>query len=656
MKSSDSKINLIISQFIKASVRQKKQYNPHEVSKQILSWTKSNPQLTKNICRCLLKYPKAIPPERENVVVEQLLTNYLLKRKNGKEILENKQKTNHYQRTNNTPVTNEEISSNLSSESNGIERDGNDREIDRADRDASLLSIQSQNGIEILAQNRDLNETKAFSTSNVRENTRATEKKQLNIKWNRNLFFILFLLGLFGGGFWLRKKILANDVTLDNRVYAEQFCTDIEQKINNDRKSLGEKNLILNSPYFAQIRFSEAFIHGIDNFANCDFDRAATDFEKALGINKNNPEIVIYLNNARAATKPNLRIAVSVPIGTKREVAEEILRGVAQAQTEINQEGGIEGKLLSVEINNDDNDPETAKEIAVRLVQQPEILAVVGHNTSSASVAASTIYQQEGLVMISPTSATSDLTGAGDYIFRTVPNVKALASSLVDYAVSSARLTNIAFCYDSDGASSRSFVREFSGAIADKGGKLIDVGCDFSATNFDPDRVLENLTLETEALLLLPSVPTLSQAIAVAKVNQNQLPILGNHSLHTFETIEEGQANVEGAVLAVPWHSDSVPDSSFPQAARNMWGGNVNWRTAMAYDATLAIVQGLQKSATRQGLQAALSNRRFAVNGATGKFSFENSDRQSEVLLVEIQQPRDSPSDDYQFIPVETDN
>jgi branched-chain amino acid transport system substrate-binding protein len=59
--------------------------------------------------------------------------------------------------------------------------------------------------------------------------------------------------------------------------------------------------------------------------------------------------------------------------------AQEILRGVAQAQNEINQSGGIKSVPLKVVIANDDNDPRIAQQIANNLVKNQDILGVVGN-------------------------------------------------------------------------------------------------------------------------------------------------------------------------------------------------------------------------------------------------------------------------------------
>jgi hypothetical protein len=51
----------------------------------------------------------------------------------------------------------------------------------------------------------------------------------------------------------------------------------------------------------------------------------------------------------------------------------EILRGIAQAQEEINSQGKINGAYLKVGIANDDDKPEISKEIASHLVKNPEV-------------------------------------------------------------------------------------------------------------------------------------------------------------------------------------------------------------------------------------------------------------------------------------------
>jgi branched-chain amino acid transport system substrate-binding protein len=77
---------------------------------------------------------------------------------------------------------------------------------------------------------------------------------------------------------------------------------------------------------------------GIESFKQGDYDGAIKHFKASLSQEKNDPETLIYLNNAKIS-QDFFKIAVVVPISSNANIAQEILRGVAQAQDEINQQG-----------------------------------------------------------------------------------------------------------------------------------------------------------------------------------------------------------------------------------------------------------------------------------------------------------------------------
>ena len=387
-------------------------------------------------------------------------------------------------------------------------------------------------------------------------------------------------------------------------------------------------------------------------FAAGEYDKAVNKFTTSLQINRNDPEAWIYLNNAAVASKRDtIKIGVSIPIGGNLNVAREILRGVAQAQHEVNHSGGIQGKLIQIQIANDDNDPAISKQIAAEFVQDSNILAVIGHNSSDASIAAAPIYQQGGIVMISPTSVARSLARMGRYIFRTTPSTRAIADVLAAYVVTSARKTKIAICTDSQAEASRSFAEEFTLSVFEYGGRVTNTACDFSAPSFNPSNIPSQAISDgADALLLAPAVNKIDQAIDVAKANKGRLPLISSHTMYTFQTLQQGQVNTNGMVLPVTWHPTAFPQSPFIAKAKKFWGGAGSWRTAMSYDATMAVSNGLKSGTTRQDLQRALSNSGFLFDGATGVVRFlPSGDRQGSGILVRIQPGRISGTN-YDFV------
>ncbi len=390
---------------------------------------------------------------------------------------------------------------------------------------------------------------------------------------------------------------------------------------------------------------------GVQAFAKGDLATAATQFQASLQTNRNDPEALIYLNNAKVPQGNGIKIAVSVPIGSNLNVAREILRGVAQAQYEVNQSGGINGKLIQVAIANDDNDPAIAKQIAAEFVKDTSILAVVGHNSSEASFAAAPEYQNGKLVMISPTSDAKNLSGIGSYVFRTAPTIGFQADTLSRYAIKANRKT-IAICVDSQAPASQSLKDDFTSAIRSDGGKVAPTNCDLSAANFNPAAIISQAVSQgADGLLLLPSVDRLNQALDVAQANQRRLALLSSSTLYTIQTLQQGQAAVNGMVLAVAWHPRAIPGNSFAGNAVKLWGGDVNWRSATAYDAVEAIIAGLKQGTTRDGLQKALSSSGFSANGATGTVQFlPSGDRSGAAILIQVK-PGEISKTGFDFVP-----
>ncbi|MBP0017417.1 MAG: amino acid ABC transporter substrate-binding protein [Cyanobacteria bacterium SBLK] len=390
---------------------------------------------------------------------------------------------------------------------------------------------------------------------------------------------------------------------------------------------------------------------GIQALAAGNYAEATTSLEASLQAAQNDPETLIYLNNAKIGNAKAYMLAVSVPIGSNIAAAKEILRGVAQAQNEANQMDGINGIGLKIAIANDDNNPETAREIAGQLVDNPDILGVIGHFGSDTTLAAAPIYQERGLPAISPTSTSVRLSGVGDYIFRSVPSDRLTGSALVRYQLDRLQRQKTAIFYNSQSNYSQSLKEVVSTELLTLGGEVV-AEFDLSG-NFNANHALgEAKNKGAEVLAILANTETLDAGLQVVVANGRSLPVLAGDSAYTAKTLQIGGQNAVGTIVAVPWHILGNPDAEFPKTASRLWGGEVNWRTAMAYDATRAFIAALQENPTRQGVQQALSDGNFRARGASQEIRFlPSGDRSQTVRLVRIE-AGNRTSFGYEFVPL----
>ncbi len=412
-----------------------------------------------------------------------------------------------------------------------------------------------------------------------------------------------------------------------------------------DRISFGEKILVdqLTNPD------KQA---GVKALAAGDFATAATKFAASLQKYPNDPEALIYLNNARIGNSKSHSIAVSVPINTLTSNALEILRGVAQAQAEINKKVGGVGIGLKVAIAADNNNPEMTRQLGSVLGENPDILGIVGPFSSDAALVAGEAYRQEQLVAISPTSTSVKLSNFSPYFFRTAPNDTVAAQALANYAIDELQVEKAAIFFNSKSGYSQSLKEEFLAAISQRGGTIV-TAIDLSNPNFNASESLKIAKDNgAEVLMLAPNTPTLDKALEVVKANSQKLPILGGDAVLQEKTREIGGKDAVGMVVASPWNSVDDSQSDFLVRARSLWGEEVGWRAALAYDATQALIAAMENNSTRVGVHQALTASSFSANGASGTVNFlPSGDRLATVELVQlVSSPKDKYG--YNFVPL----
>lgn len=464
-----------------------------------------------------------------------------------------------------------------------------------------------------------------------------SQKKETKIL----VFALVITLGLVGAGVWWIANRLGINPTEISTTQTNEKNYSVQQQLSG-----GEK-LLITAEATAAKRAGAAAI------ASSNYQQAIGHLETALAANGNDPEARIYLHNARIGDGKSYAIAVSVPIGVDVNAAKELLRGVAQAQEEINQAGGIGGVPLKVIIANDDNSSELAPKVAMAFVEKPEILGAIGHFGSEVTLAAAPVYEKGKLVMISATSTSVRLSRAGSYIFRTVPSDRFAASALSRYMLRDLQQRKVAVFFNSESDYSKSLKDEFTTALFADGGEVI-AEFDFANSDYSANHsVQQALARGAEVLMLAPNGATLNQALDVVAINRQRLLMLAGDSAYKPKTLQVGSKNAVGMVLAVPWHILASENSQFKRLSLQLWGGGeVNWRTALAYDAAKALIAAIERDPTRTGVQAALSASDFAAMGASGQIRFMPSgDRNQAVQLVEIQ-PGNRTSFGYEFVPI----
>ena len=363
------------------------------------------------------------------------------------------------------------------------------------------------------------------------------------------------------------------------------------------------------------------------------WSEAIAQYEQAVKNNPNDPESQIYLNNAKARQQGTpLTIATVVPIATSPDSAKEILRGIAQYQSEFNQNQS--GRLLEIiVVDQNPSDRSIASPLAQTLIDNPEVLAVLGYGADLSSKLAMQTYESSQLAVLSPVNTKIDGTNlklisinqAEDKLVEDY--LKSVAQTLLGYAQKEKTSPKVVIFYNSSSDYSNNLKDALTDTLPQVNGSLIEA-IDIDNPGFDASQAINQASQnQANTLILALSKDRITEAISIAASNQNKMLLLGGDEMYNPEILVQGQDKINNLVLAVPWSSQ--PGDTFAQEALQLWKGRVSWRTKTAYDATKILTGVVSQNPNRSDIYQSLQQGITLQDGAINLSIF------GEVPLVE---------------------
>jgi branched-chain amino acid transport system substrate-binding protein len=131
--------------------------------------------------------------------------------------------------------------------------------------------------------------------------------------------------------------------------------------------------------------------------------------------------LALGLSVALAGTAAaQVKFGVGGPItGANATFGGQLKNGSQQAVDDINAAGGINGQKIELSFGDDVSDPKQAVSVANKFAADG-VKFVVGHFNSGASIPASTVYQENGILQITPASTNPQFTERKMWnVFRT---------------------------------------------------------------------------------------------------------------------------------------------------------------------------------------------------------------------------------------------
>jgi len=270
--------------------------------------------------------------------------------------------------------------------------------------------------------------------------------------------------------------------------------------------------------------------------------------------------------------------------------------GVVLAVEEQNAAGGVAGRPIVLITKDDQQDPESALKVDLELIQEGAV-AIIGHLTSQMSVEAVPLVNQRHIVMLSPTTSTSQLAGKDDYFIRVIVSVDDSIRHLAGYAFHDLGLTRVVVAYDT---SNRSFTEEyftiFNSTYESMGaGQVIPEAFESGSTNGFADIAERILAEAPEGIVIAANA--LDTAILCQQIRQHNATVrlLASGWAYTSDFLQHGGPAVEGVIFP-QWYDPQSGSPSFKAFATRYearYGKFPNFASMFGYDAAKVLIEAL---------------------------------------------------------------
>lgn len=330
---------------------------------------------------------------------------------------------------------------------------------------------------------------------------------------------------------------------------------------------------------------------------------------------------------------PEIRIGYIGPMtGEMAEMSgRTTLNGIRLAVEQVNAAGGLEiaGQKHPITLLTEDdaNNPERAVAHALKLINQDDVVAIVGVPFSSSAIPVADVAETARIPFISSSSTNPRTTAGKRYAFRIAFIDPFQGRMMATFAHEDLGVTRAAVLFDVASDYNRGVAEVFRSAFEELGGTVVAFESYTSDQNQDFTPQLTRIQESGAEVLLLPNFPNdVRLQVTQGRELGLEMVLLGTDGWSPAEFAPDPL--FEGSYLSQMWSPEveTTKTPAFVEAYRAMYQEDPNENAAISYDMMQILFETMQRQgsaepeAIREGL--ALPRR---YEGVAGVMEFDGS-------------------------------
>ena len=311
--------------------------------------------------------------------------------------------------------------------------------------------------------------------------------------------------------------------------------------------------------------------------------------------------------------------------------------GALLAIEEINASGGLLGKKLALISEDDEGAAEKAVNAFTKLTTRDNVKFVIGSSTSGATMAMTALAQQNKVILITPSGTNTEVTKAGDFVFRAcfIDPFQGVVGA--DFAYDVLKSRRAAVLYDAGADYNTGLAEAFKNQFKAVGGQVV---ADEAYQSGDVDFNAQ----VTRIRAANPDVVYLPNYYNDVALQAKQLRAQGvNCALIGGDGWDSLIDNAGDEVLNGFWSSGFAADTTDPRGVKFVKAFQTRFNrpasqfSALGYDTMMLIIDGIKAAGTYD--TGAVKGAMAKINGpyVTGNIRFDaNRDPIKGAAILEL--------------------
>lgn len=326
--------------------------------------------------------------------------------------------------------------------------------------------------------------------------------------------------------------------------------------------------------------------------------------------------------------QPEIRIGLLTPIDATNVMSSTPLNAAQLAVDEINENGGLlvngQRHQITLIAEDDGGTAETAVQTALRLINQENIVALVGPPFSSTALFVAPLANEARIPLITPTATNPEITPGRPYVFRATFDDNFQGIALANFIQSNLGYNRVAILYDITNNYSRGLAETFNNAFTRYGGEIVAIETYTADTADTFTEQLQRIAAAQPQAIFIPN-NTNDVLIQGAEIRNMGLEatLIGGDSWQGQRLSEQGQ--FVGSFFSGNYCRDLTNDTirRFVEAYEDRFGIVPDGLAALTYDsfgllfATIQAQNSFEADMIRDGLYSIL------YEGVTGPIMFD---------------------------------